>query len=120
MFKKLLSITAAILLLSGAITAQTSVNTADLPASLTLTGSEETFFENAEDEVLFIDFATLKVNLSDLKVTNAAGEIVLQEELWTLPVDSIYELSYGSFVPGTYRLELRSFTGVIEKELTVE
>lgn len=108
------------LLTTGILNAQTSVNTNSTAASLTLTPAEETFFEDVSNQVIYIDFETVNVNLSDIKVKNAAGEIVLKDELWSLPVNTIYELDYSTYEPGDYEIEIRSFTGIMRKTVSVK
>ncbi len=108
------------LLISGNLFAQTSVSSEEFTPKSAIAGSAETFYEDAENKLLYIDFETVNVNLSDIKVKNADGEIVLKDELWSLPVNTIYEVDYNDFEPGTYEIELRSFTGVLKKTVEVE
>lgn len=107
------------LLCATAMTAQTSLS-ANANTSLTLTADENTFFEDAANQVLYIDFENVKVNLSDLKVKDAKGEIVMKDELWSLPVNTIYELDYSTFKPGEYEIEVRSYTGVLKRKVSVK
>lgn len=91
--------------------------------SLTSTDSENnpdwTFFLDKENKVYFIDFETINVNLSDIKILNEKGDIVLADKLWDLPVDTIYEVNLRDFKPGNYKIELRSYTGLIQKDVVV-
>ena len=100
--------------------AQTSASTTDTPSVITISVTEDTFFEDESNQVIYIDFETVQVNLSDLKVKNANGEIVMKEELSSLPVNTIYELDYSQFEPGDYEIELRSYTGVMTKTVAVK
>ncbi|MEZ4953447.1 MAG: hypothetical protein R2825_07715 [Saprospiraceae bacterium] len=119
-------IAAAIFGFSGIMNAQTSAlaenstieisNSHELPS---IDGDEWTFYLDSESKVYYIDFETISVNLSDVKVKNEAGDIVMKDELWDLPVNTIYELDFTKFKPGTYQIELRSYTGMITKELTI-
>lgn len=100
--------------------AQTSVANTDLTASIALMANENAFFEDVDGKTIYIDFETVKVNLSDIKVKNENGEVVLKDELWSLPVNTIYELDYSQFQPGNYEIELRSFTGILKKSVSVK
>jgi len=85
-----------------------------------LTNIDWSFFMDEERNVYFIDFETINVNLSDLVVKNEEGKIILKDELWKLPVDTIYELDFSHFDSGKYDVELRSFTGVLRKTVTIK
>ncbi len=85
-----------------------------------LTNIDWSFFMDEERNVYFIDFETINVNLSDLVVKNMEGKIIMKDELWKLPVDTIYELDFSHFGSGTYDVELRSFTGVLRKTVSIK
>lgn len=85
----------------------------------TIGNDEWAFYLDAESKVYYIDFESISVNLSDIKVFNMDGVVVLSDKLWDLPVNSIYEVDLKDFKPGKYKIELRSYTGVIHKDLTV-
>lgn len=80
---------------------------------------EWTFYFDQENRVYYIDFEAISVNLNDIKVYNQSGEMVKSDKLWDLPVNTIYELSITDLSPGKYKIELRTYTGVIEKEIEV-
>jgi methionine-rich copper-binding protein CopC len=111
------------LLVSGFLSAQSSASLElDKPhvleASEFSIGSDEwTFYLDKENKVYYIDFESISVNLSDLKVFNQDGELVKTDKLWDLPVNTIYELNISDLKPGNYKVELRSYTGIIEKEI---
>lgn len=108
------------------LTAQTSFTAEThgfLPADANLeeiTTESWSFFADEESNVFYIDFETLKVNLSEVVVNNQNGEVVLKEDVFDLPVNTIYELDCSSLASGTYEVELRSFTGVIRKTISVQ
>lgn len=83
-------------------------------------GNDWGIFEDEENELLYIDFETLNVNLSDISVKDQAGEVVFKEDVFELPVNTIYELDLSSYADGVYEIELRSFTGVIRRRIEVE
>jgi len=96
-------------------------NTVDNTEKLLNFSAEDwSFFHDAEHNTFYIDFETVDVNLSDLKVINEEGEVVLQENLQTLPVNTIFELSLEGYPLGQYRVEIRTFTSVITKSVEVK
>jgi hypothetical protein len=78
-----------------------------------------TFYLDAESQVYYIDFENISVNLSDIMVKDKTGAVVKRDELWDLPVNTIYELDLKDLQPGSYEIELRTYTSVIKKEVTV-
>ena len=86
---------------------------------LTIGGEDWTFYLDKESNVYYIDFESISVNLSDIKVYDKQGEVVLSDKLWDLPVNTIYELDLNKLQPGDYKIELRSYTGVIQKDVSV-
>ena len=90
-------------------------------ASLSVLGDvEASIYSDDENQTYFIDFEKISVNLSDIVVKNKAGEIIFKEDLYDLPVNSIYELDASEFGTGEYVMELRSFTGVIRKDISID
>ena len=90
-------------------------------APLTVMGDVEmSIYSDDENQTYFIDFEKISVNLSDIVVKNKAGEVVFKEDVYDLPVNSIYELDASEFGAGEYVMELRSFTGVIKKDISVD
>lgn len=72
-------------------------------------------YMDEENQVYYIDFETLRVNLSDIVVKDASGKVILKDDVFDLPVNTIYELDLNQFSTGKYDLELHSFTGVVQK-----
>ena len=87
---------------------------------LDLSSTDWSFYIDEEQEIYYIDFEKINVNLNDLKVINADGEVVLEDQLYELPVNTIYELDLRELPEGTYEVALRTFTGVISKEITLD
>lgn len=78
------------------------------------------FFRDVENGLLFIDFEKLPVNLKEVMIRDRSGAIQLQEEVFELPVDAIYELDLGELAPGTYRIELHAYTKVYHRTLQID
>ncbi len=79
-----------------------------------------TIYADEENKIFYIDFENLTVNLNDIIVRNEAGEIVLSEEVFDLPVNTIYEIDLSDQRAGTYFIELRAFTGMIRKTVSLK
>jgi len=78
------------------------------------------FHSDQNDQLYYIDFENLKMNLSDIIVKNDAGEILFEEEVIDLPVNTIFELDFSDYGKGKYQIELRSFTGLIHNEIEIK
>ncbi|MFN7117943.1 MAG: hypothetical protein ACK4TA_14170 [Saprospiraceae bacterium] len=91
-----------------------SLETFESPVATT---DDWTIFADAENKLYYIDFETLKVNVSDVLVRNEKGELVWKDHVFNLPVNTIYELDFSRFKAGTYEIELRTFTGAIRKKI---
>lgn len=108
------------------ISAQTSVSNnfevlASIDENLIDLGADDwTFFKGEDANTFFIDFEKIKSNLNEIKVTDAKGTITFEDELWNLPVDTIYELDFHTFAKGTYTIEITTFTDSIERKVEVE
>ncbi len=87
---------------------------------LDMSSTDWSFYIDEEQDIYYIDFEKINVNLNDLKVINESGEVVLEDNLYELPVNTIYELDLSTFPKGTYEVSLRTFTGVISKEVMLD
>lgn len=76
-------------------------------------------YADEENNLYYVDFATLSVNLNDIVVTRDDGEVVLREQVLDLPVDTIYEIDFNQYGEGNYTIELRSFTDVIRRKVSI-
>lgn len=77
-------------------------------------------YADEENKVYYIDFESLKVNLSDIIVKNENGQVLLKDDVFELPVNTIYELDFSQYGSGDYSIELRSFTGIIRKTISIK
>lgn len=80
----------------------------------------KSFFTDQEKKTFFIDFQSLNVNLNAIVVKDAAGNIIKEDKVFDLPVDTIYELDLSQFKSGAYEIELQSFSKVIKKVVTLK
>ena len=86
---------------------------------LELNNDNWAFYADEENSVYYIDFESLSVNLSDISVRRKDGEVVLKEDVFELPVNTIYEIDFKQFGTGQYDIELRSFTGIIRRSVSI-
>ena len=101
-------------------TASIEITNTDNENLVELETNDWTFYSDEDNRVLFIDFDNIDFNLSDIVVKNTDGEVLLKDDVLNLPVDTIYELDFSAFNSGIYQVELRSFTGVIKKEVALK
>lgn len=87
--------------------------------NFTATDDDWTIYADEENKLYYIDFEKLKVNVNDIIVKNEAGEVLLKENVFNLPVNTIYELDFSHYKPGAYQIELRTFTGSITKKVSI-
>ena len=80
---------------------------------------DKVIFADQSNKTFFIDFECINVNLSGIVVKDILGGVVFKDEVANLPVDTIYELNLSRMSPGTYDIELQSYTGVIKKTVTL-
>jgi len=88
---------------------------------ITLDGSESdwSFYSDDENKTYFIDFEKLSFNLSEIVVKDSEGMVVMREDVLDLPVNTIFELDFSAFKSGKYLIELRSFKGMLKKEISL-
>ena len=78
------------------------------------------FYTDNENHMLYIDFEKIDVNLSSVSVKDADNKVVFKDEnLWQLPVNTIYEVDFANRPKGTYTIELRTFTTILKKIVTI-
>lgn len=86
----------------------------------TTSTESEIFFFDSEGSICFIDFANFNVNINAVSIYDPAGNQLLSEEVWDLPVNSIYEVDTSKFRSGTYTLVLNTFKGNIRKDIRIK
>ncbi len=78
------------------------------------------FYADEENQLYYIDFQNLKINLSNIVIKNEDGKVLLKDDVFDLPVNTIYELDFSQYGAGTYEVELHSFTEVVRKSIKVK
>ncbi len=78
-----------------------------------------TYFLNAEKKSYFIDFESISVNLTEILIKNKVGDTIYRDDVFDLPVDTIYEIDLSGFSPGNYTIEVKSFIQSTTKSFTL-
>ena len=79
------------------------------------------FYTDAENRMLYIDFEKINVNLNGIVVKNKEGKVVFKDDaLWELPVNTIYEVDFSKEPKGDYVVEVKTFTTSLRKTVTIK
>lgn len=105
---------------SSAKTAKEVATLLTQPKTTSTTTQDWTIFHDEENNFYYIDFETFKVNISDIVIKDEANKVVFEEDVFDLPVNTIYELDMNNFKAGKYRIELRTFTNIIAKQIELK
>ncbi|MFT5164971.1 MAG: hypothetical protein ACI8P3_000195 [Saprospiraceae bacterium] len=111
--------------LSNFLFAQASADNSDrfVAKGITLTEAPDqdwSIYNDEENNLYYIDFEKISFNLSEVVVLNENNQVVFIEEVFDLPVNTIYELDFNSFGPGKFSIELRSFTKFIQQDVLIK
>jgi hypothetical protein len=78
-------------------------------------------YTDNENHVVYIDFEKINLNLNGIVVKDGEGKVVFKDDaLWQLPVNTIYEVDCSNYPKGEYLIELRTFTTVMRKAISVK
>ena len=122
---KILVLIFALLLSSISLFSQTTAKGASAPSSenfsvVTLDHADWSFYADDDSRTFYIDFEKINVALSDIIVKDETGEIVFKDDVVGLPVNAIYELNFDELGKGDYVVELRSYTKIIRKNISID
>jgi len=122
---KIVTLTFAFLLFSISIFSQTTAKGAAAPAAEdisinALDANDWSFYADDDNRTFYVDFEKINVNLSDVIIKKRDGEIVFKDDVIDLPVNAIYELNFEEYGTGEYIVELRSFTQVLRKDISIK
>jgi hypothetical protein len=109
---------------SSLLSAQSSANISNefvaKGFSLTeITDQDWSFYSDEENQIYYIDFEKITFNLNEIVVFDDQQNVVFKEEVFDLPVNTIYELDLKPYGKGEFFIEIRSFTNFIKKEVKV-
>lgn len=99
---------------------EASVNTTDNASLLEMDSDNWAVYADEENNLYYIDFESMSMNLSDIIVRDQTGEILLREDVFDLPVNTIYEIDFNQYGKGTFEIELRSFTDAYRRTVTIK
>lgn len=99
----------------GSLTAQSSF----VPSGSSSAAKADSWsvYADSENNLYYIDFEKLRVNLSSIVLLDGSGKTVFEKEVHHLPVNTIFELDFNSFPEGRYLLELRSYTTTLRENI---
>ena len=122
---KFLTLTIVLLFTSLSLFSQMTTKGASSPESenisvVSLDNADWSFYADEDNRTFYVDFEKINVNLSDVIIKNDNGEIVFKDDVMELPVNAIYELNFEEYGVGDYTVELRSFTKVIRKGISIK
>lgn len=101
--------------------AQVEINWENFELELDESETNWTFHTDQERKVLYIDFQALGGNMSKLVVQNAEQEIVvIDDHLFDLPNNTIYEVDLAKFGTGNYEVELHTYNSVIREKISLQ
>ncbi len=84
------------------------------------TQAEFSFFKDDSNNIFFIDFETIDVNLNEIVVKDEEGNVLITDAVSNLPVNTIYELDCSNFGNGKYVVELHSYTAILRKPFSLD
>ena len=122
---KFLILIIALFLSSFSLFSQETARGAAAPGSenisiVALDNANWSFYADDDERTFYVDFEKINVNLSNVVIKNEVGRIVFKDDLEGLPVNAIYELSFEELGVGDYTVELRSYTKIIQKEISIK
>jgi len=82
------------------------------------TSEDWSYYQDVDNQLFLIDFETLNYNIFEIVLRDRnTDRIIYQEDVFDLPVNSIYEFDYSTYLEGEYTLELRSTVRTLEQKL---
>ncbi|RME92371.1 MAG: hypothetical protein D6772_16995 [Bacteroidetes bacterium] len=123
MYRLIFLFSCCLFLANLSLPAQTAIK--GIPATLTVSAEAEaelpindwSIFADQDNKIYFIDFEQFAVNLNEIVVKDQRGQVVWHDEVFDLPVNTIYELDFSTYQAGEYLIELKAYTGVIRKRV---
>ncbi|MEM6724406.1 MAG: hypothetical protein AAF598_10240 [Bacteroidota bacterium] len=98
--------------------ATTSVDIAEL-VTIEADDNSKIFFTDPDSKICYIDFEAVNGFAKHLLVKKGQ-QVLIDEALWELPTNTIYELDFESFNSGEYQIELYTYKTVVKKSLDVK
>lgn len=103
--------------------AQSEIASSDADAMLPTiseVSAKSVFATDPDSKICFIDFMKIDGYAKQLIVKNAAGDVVLDEPVWELPENTLYELDYNEYKEGNYTVEIQTYSTAIKQQIKVK
>jgi len=122
---KFVTLTFTFLLFSISIFSQTTAKGAAAPSAEdisinALDATDWSFYADDDNRTFYVDFEKINVNLSDVVIKSHDGKIIFKDDVVDLPVNAIYELNFDDYGKGDYIVELRSYTKILRKDISIK
>lgn len=103
-------------------TSGSTINWENFELELENTDTDWTVHTDLERKTLYIDFEALGGNMSKLALINKENLeiIVMDDRLFDLPTNTIYEISLAKLTKGAYSLELHTYNSIIREEIQIQ
>ena len=86
----------------------------------TNTKQDWSIYTDKENNIVYVDFEKINVNLSGVSVRDNSGQVLFKDDsVWQLPVNTMYEVDLSKYPKGEYTLELKTYTSVLKKNIVV-
>ena len=117
-FKTLSVVAICLFCFSVSSQAQPSVSdaTQELVSIENASNNPEAFFMDYDEKVYFIDFERFNVNINRISLVDKVGKELFSQEVWDLPVNTIYELDLKKYKFGQYTIKVETFKGLVYQE----
>ncbi len=112
-----------LILVSTFTFAQSELAASDADAmipALTEVSGENVFSIDPDGNICFIDFMKIDGYAKQLVVKDENGNVVLDEAVWELPENTMYELDYDDYKSGKYTVEIQTYKTAIKQKIEVK
>jgi len=107
---------------SSAAPSNNTINWDDFELELSDDNTDWTIHTDMARKTLYIDFEALGGNMSKLALINKENQevVIMDDRLFDLPTNTIYEISLAKLMDGAYSLELHTFNSVIKEDIQIQ
>ena len=107
---------------SSAAPRSSSINWENFELEMNDIDADWTVHTDMERKTLYIDFEALGGNMSKLALINKENmeTIMMDDRLYDLPSNTIYEISLAKLTKGSYSLEMHTYNSAIKEEINIQ
>lgn len=98
---------------------ESNQTTIDLVADNVQVAEDWFFYSEGEEQLLFIDFENVQLNLSEIILKDKSGKTLLKEDVSHLPVNAIFEIDLEAYDLEDFVVELKSYAKTIRKAVSL-